>query len=298
MAENLTCVEREEFFTLNNGNKIPVLGLGTFNQKELSKVAKASTKIGYKLFDTSPAYKTEKSLSEGLYKGLFFSNKEKRKEYSITTKLFLSDCFDGNEYRGLKNSLRNLSTDYIDTYLLHWAHPDVFIRNYKEMEKFYKDGLVKNIGVCNMEIHHLEKLINECEIIPTINQVEVTPMLTQKPLINFCNNYNILVMTYTPFARMHDKLFNNSTLNFLAEKYNKKITQIILRWNIQQGRCVIPKTSNIERLKENFNIFDFKISEEDLLLIDKINEDFRVRFHPDIYPIEWGEEHGKTKKNI
>ena len=263
------------------------MGLGTFNQNKLIQVAKESTKIGYELFDTSAAYGTEKNLSRGLWKGLFFSNKEKRKKYSITTKLFLTDCFDGNEYRGLKNSLKALSTDYIDNYLLHWAHPDVFIHNYKEMEKFYKDGIVKNIGVCNMEIHHLKKLLNECEVVPAINQIEVTPMLTQKPVIEFCNQCGILVMAYTPFARMHEKLFNNPLLISLAEKYNKKITQIILRWNIQQGRCVIPKTSNINRLKENYDIYDFELSSEDLNLIDSINENFRVRFHPDIYPIDW-----------
>lgn len=278
---------KNKYFTLNNGNKIPSLGLGTFNQKSLIEVARESAKIGYELFDTSPAYGTEKNLSKGLWKGLFFADKQKRAKYSVTTKLFLSDCFDNNEYRGLKESLKYLSTDYIDTYLLHWAHPDVFVHNYKEMEKFYKDGLVKNIGVCNMEIHHLEKLMNECEIIPAINQVEVTPMFTQKPLIEFCQKHGILVMAYTPFARMHEKLFGNSILIELSKKYNKKMTQIILSWNIQQGRCVIPKSSNTERLRENFDIFDFDLSEEDLKLIDHINEDLRVRFHPDVYPIEW-----------
>lgn len=278
---------KDKYFVLNNGNKIPSLGLGTFNQRDLIKVAKESTKIGYKLFDTSPAYGTEKNLSKGLYKNFLFSNKEKRKKYSITTKLFLTDCFNNKEYQGLKKSLKNLSTEYIDTYLLHWAHPDVFIHNWKEMEKFYKDGIVKNIGVCNMEIHHLEKLLNECEIIPAINQVECTPILTQKPLIEFCKKHNILVMAYTPFGRMHEKLFSNSKLISLSKKYNKKITQIILSWNIQQDRCVIPKTSNTERLKENYNIFDFELTDGDLKEIDNINEDFRVRFHPDLYPIEW-----------
>ena len=277
----------ETYFTLNNGDKIPSLGLGTFNQHDLPIVARQAAQLGYELFDTSPAYGTEKKLSRGLWHGILFSNQQKRANYSITTKLFLSDCFGGQEYRGLKNSLRALSTNYIDTYLLHWAHPDVFIHNYKEMEKFYKDGLVKNIGVCNMEIHHLEKLLNECEIVPTINQIEVTPLLTQKPLIEFCKKHHILVMAYTPFGRMHEKIFKHPTLVELSQKYHKKITQIILRWNIQQGRCVIPKTSNADRLKENITIFDFEISPEDMAKIDVMNEDFRLRFHPDVYPIEW-----------
>ena len=278
---------KNKYFTLNNGNQIPSLGLGTFNSQNLSNIAKQAVKIGYKLFDTSPAYGTEKALSRGLYKGIFSTDQLRRGRVSSTTKLFLTDCFNGNEYRGLKRSLRALSTDYIDTYLLHWAHPDVFIHNYKEMEKFYKDGFVKNIGVCNMEIHHLEKLLNECEVVPAINQIEVTPLLTQKPLLEFCHKYGILVMTYTPFGRMHEKIFTHPALLSLTQKYQKKITQILLSWNIQQGRCVIPKTSNIERLKENYDIFDFELEKHDLEEIDQINENFRIRFHPDVYPIEW-----------
>lgn len=275
----------EKYFILNNKNKIPCIGLGTFNAKNLKKIAHKSADIGYELYDTSPAYGTEKRLAEGLWKRFFY--KKDRKQFFITTKLFLNNCFDNTEYLGLKKSLKKLSTDYIDNYLLHWAHPDVFIKNYKEMEKFYKDGIVKNIGVCNMEIHHLEKLMNECEIVPAINQIEITPMFTQKPLVEFCQKHGILVMAYTPFARMHEKLFTNQNLLNIAQKYDKEPTQIILRWNIQQGRCVIPKTANENRLKENFDIFDFNLSDEDLMMIDDINEDFRVRFHPDVYPIEW-----------
>ena len=282
------------FFQLNNRNKIPILGLGTFANKGniLTRTIKDAIAIGYRLFDTSPAYENEKYIGNGVWKKFLRIDDVERKKYFLTTKLFLNDCEKGTEYKGLKKSLKLLGTDYVDNYLLHWALPDKYVKNYKEMEKFYKDGLVKNIGVCNMEIHHLEKLMDKCEIIPAINQIEVTPMLTQKPLIEFCNLHNILVMSYTPFARMNEKLINNQILIELAKKYNKKLTQIILRWNIQQGRCVIPKTSSAERLKENFDIFDFEISSEDLRLIDSINENYRVRFHPDIYPMEWRKQHG------
>ena len=282
--------KKSDCFKLNNGFKIPALGLGTFNNlgPEAENAVKAASKTGYRLFDTSPAYGNE-SVLKCLWQRFFGIERSK---YIIETKLFLNSCVDNKEYSGLKESLKNLNIKYIDIYLLHWAHPKLFIKNYKEMEKFYKDGLVKTIGVCNMEIHHLEQLMNECDIVPAINQIEVTPMLTQKPLIEFCKNHGILTMAYTPFARMHEKLFNNSALIELANKYNKKPTQIILRWNIQQGRCVIPKSSNKERIKENFDIFDFVLSKEDLDLIDSINEDFRVRFHPDVYPLQWGQENG------
>lgn len=281
----------ENYFILNNYHKIPKIGLGTFNSTELTSIAKQSINLGYRLFDTSPAYRTEKPLAKGLWNHVFSS--VDRKSCYITTKLFLNCCFDNSEYKGLKKSLKQLHTEYIDNYLLHWAHPDVFIKNYKEMEKFYHDGLVRNIGVCNMDIPLLEKLLNECEVVPAINQIEITPIFTQKDIIDFCKKHNILVMAYTPFARMDERLFNNEVLKNLAQKYNKKETQIILRWNIQQGRCVIPKTSNPMRLKENFDIFDFNLSEEDLIAIDNMNLNLRVRFAPDTYPIDWRKKYGK-----
>lgn len=276
-------------FKLNNGVEIPALGLGTFgnDKKNINNVLKSASQIGYTLIDTSPAYHNEKDIAKALWCGNIFCNNVNRKKYFLETKLFLNHCYERTEYIGLKETLKRLQTDYIDSYLLHWALPDKFIKNYKEMEKFYKDGLVKSIGVCNMEIHHLEKLLNECEIVPAINQVELHPLLTQKPLEDFCRKNGILIMSYTPFGRMNEKLFSNEILVKIANKYNKKMTQIILKWNIENGRCVIPKSSNPLRLKENFDIFDFDIEKEDLDLIDSINEDYRFRFHPDIYPLDW-----------
>ena len=282
----------EDYFILNNYHKIPKLGLGTFNSKNLSTIAKESYKIGYRLFDTSSAYGTEKDLANGLWNGLFPVCK--REDVYITTKLFLDHCFRKSEYTGLKKSLKQLRTSYIDNYLLHWAHTDVFIKNYKEMEKFYHDGLVRNIGVCNMDVPLLEKLLNECEVVPAINQIEVTPIFTQSEIQAYCQKHNILVMAYTPFARMHEKLFTNKKLIELSKKYDKKITQIILRWNIQQGRCVIPKTSNVSRLYDNANVYDFELSNEDLISIDEMNQNFRVRYAPDKYPIEWRKNNAKA----
>ena len=293
--------DKDKYFVLNNFRKIPKLGLGTFNSfgNELINVVKLASEIGYQLFDTSMAYQNEKALSKGLWSNCFgVANSEKRKKYCITSKLFLDDCINNREYTGLKNSLKKLNTDYIDNYLLHWALPDKFVKNYKEMEKFYYDGLVRTIGVSNMEIHHLERLINECDVIPAINQVEITPLFTQKPLLDFCKKHNILVMAYTPFARMDERLFTNEKLISISKKYNKYPTQIILKWNIQQGRCVIPKTANPERLKDNFNIFDFMISDEDLNIIDSINENVRVRFHPDVYPVEWEKKYANIKTTL
>jgi len=160
------------------------------------------------------------------------------------------------------------------------------------MEKFCQDGLVKNIGVCNMTVPLLERLLDKCDIVPAVNQVEITPVFTQKPLLEFCRKHQILVMAYTPFGRMHEKIVQNPVLLSLQEKYNRPLTQLILHWNIAQGRCVIPKSSNVQRLRDNFNIFDFEISAEDLAKIDAVNEDFRIRFDPDVYPLEWRKQNG------
>lgn len=286
-----------QYFELNNDFKIPHLGFGTFPMYGdiLISALKSAKEIGYKLFDTSPAYGNERDLAIGLYrrKIKFFGNVN-RDKYLIQTKLFLDYCINHKEIEGLRQSLKSLNTDYIDIYLMHWADPETFIDNWKAMEKFYKDGLIKTIGVSNMEQHHLEKILDKCEIVPAINQIEITPMLTQKKLMEFCNQNNIHVQAYSPFARMHEKLFNNQILQDISAKHNKKITQIILKWNIQQDRSVVPKSQTPERLKENMDIYDFELSKEELDMIDSINEDFRVRYHPNVYPVEWRKENAKN----
>ena len=277
-----------KYFTLNDGNKIPALGLGTFpmNGKILRTVAKEAYLQGYRLFDTSAAYGNEKALGDGLFGRFLFKTGFDRKSMFLSTKLFLDACRTNTEKKQLIKSLKNLRVKYIDLWLMHWADIDYFIKNYKVMEELKKEGLAKSIGVCNFEIHHLEKLMDKCEIIPAVNQVECHPLLTQKPLIEFCNKNKILVESYSPFARMDERLIEHSILCEIAKKYNKKVTQIILKWNIQQGRIVIPKTSNLERLYENIDIENFELTNNELLSIDNINQDIRVRFHPDIYPQE------------
>jgi diketogulonate reductase-like aldo/keto reductase len=287
----------KEMFKLNNGLEIPQIGFGTYpmNGEILVSALKSAKEIGYKLFDTSPAYGNEMDLAKGLYiRKIRFLGNVSREKYIIQSKLFLNHCITRKEITGLKESLKRLNTDYIDIYLMHWADPETFVDNWKAMEKFYKDGLVKTIGVSNMEQHHLEKILDSCEVVPSVNQVEVTPIFTQKPLIAFCNQNKIHVEAYSPFARMHEKIFNNQILKDIALKHNKKITQVILKWNIQQGRSVIPKSQTPERLKDNLDIYDFELSGEDLNMIDSINENFRVRFHPDIYPREWREKNAKN----
>ncbi len=165
--------------------------------------------------------------------------------------------------------------------MFHWPVTGYFVETYKEIEKLYKDGFVKAIGVCNCHQHHLEKIMQECEIMPMVNEIEVHPLFTQKPLIQFCKDNNIHIIAYPPLARNDDRLRKNLILRDIAYKYNKTIYQIILRWDIQNGLTPIPRSKNVERNRANINVFDFCLTEEEMKAIDSININSRLRFDPD-----------------
>lgn len=267
-----------EYFILNNGIKMPAIGLGTFpmTRLELIRVFFQATACGYISFDTSAAYGNERWL--GLAQWL---SRKKRENLFFTTKLSNQQQREGNIRKALEDSLHLLKLDYVDLYLMHWPNPETYLKSWKEMEKLYEEKLIRAIGVCNFHEHHLKKLFEVANIIPAVNQVEIHPLLSQKSLINFCKQYNIQMEAYSPLARMNDKLIKNKVLIDLAVKYGKTVTQIIFRWNYQNGVVVIPKTSNKKRLLENISFFDFELSNEDMKMIDNINCNFRVRHNPD-----------------
>lgn len=267
-----------KYFILNNGIKMPVIGLGTFPMKrlELFKVFFQATSCGYTSFDTSSAYGNERWL--GLAQWI---SRKQRDKLFFSTKLSNAQQREGNIRKALENSLRLLKLDYIDLYLMHWPNPETYLKSWKEMEKLYEEKLIRAIGVCNFHEHHLNKLFSVANIIPAVNQIELHPLLSQKPLINFCKKYNIQVEAYSPLARMDENLIKNKTLIDLSKKYNKTVSQVIFRWNYQNNIIVIPKTSHKKRLIENIDFFDFEISNEDMKKIDLINCNFRVRYNPD-----------------
>lgn len=267
-----------KYFILNNGIKMPVIGLGTFPMRrlELFKVFFQATSCGYTSFDTSSAYGNERWL--GLAQWI---SRKQREKLFFTTKLSNSQQREGSIRKALEDSLRLLKLDYIDLYLMHWPNPETYLKSWKEMEKLYEEKLIRAIGVCNFHEHHLNKLFSVANVIPAVNQIELHPLLSQKPLVNFCKKYNIQIEAYSPLARMNEKLIKNKTLIDLSKKYNKTISQIIFRWNYQNNIIVIPKTSHKNRLIENIDFFDFEISSDDIKKIDLINCDFRVRHNPD-----------------
>lgn len=267
-------------------DKIPFLGKyvnavicrinSRINQRKWVDSLAASLKIGYRMIDYSSAYGNEHLLHKAIKKsGL------KREDLFIISRASNEDQYNHRVRESFMDSMRKIGVDYLDLYMFHWPVTDYYIETYKELEKLYKEGLVKAIGVCNCHQHHLKAIMEACEIVPMVNEFEVHPLFTQKPLIQFCNEHNIHVIAYTPLARNDDRLRKNLILRNIAKKYNKTIYQVILRWDIQNGLSPIPRSKNQERNRANFDVFDFELTDEEMTAIDSININSRLRFDPD-----------------
>ena len=262
----------------NNGVEMPLIGLGTFpmNGLKLALIIRKAVKMGYRSFDTASAYGNEKWLGRGIR---FFG--KRRSDLFITTKLSNSSQRTGDVKAAFQNSMSRLGIKYLDLYLMHWPNPETYLKSWKQMEALYKDGLVRAIGVCNFHEHHLKSLLEIADVVPVINQVELHPLLSQANLVEFCEKCRIKTSAYSPLARMNDKLIKNKVLNEIAEKHQKTVPQIILRWDYQNKIVSIPKSSNPVRLKQNISIFDFNLSEDEMDMINQLNINFRVRHNPD-----------------
>lgn len=267
-----------EEFTLNNDVKMPVIGLGTYpmNGSILIETMLAAIENGYSSFDTSSAYENSEAIGEAIR----ISGK-KREQIFITTKLSNTQQRSGDIEESLRRSLRILGLEYIDLYLMHWPNPGTYLKSWIEMEKLYIKGLTRSIGVSNFHEHHLNKLLKVAKIAPMINQIELHPYLNQKQLVKYCEKNSIKIQAYSPFARMHKELIKDKLLVKIANKYQKTIPQIILRWNFQNGIISIPKTQNITRLKENISIFNFSLNREEIEEINGLNKNLRIRYDPD-----------------
>lgn len=260
--------------TLSNGVQMPWLGLGVFKAEgdELEKAINIAIQEGYRSIDTAAMYGNEKDVGR-----IVKQCEVPREELFITTKVWNDDQGFENTLTAFEKSRKNLDVDYIDLYLIHWPVKGKYKETWKALEKLYKDGLVRAIGVCNFQIHRLKDLMADCEIVPMVNQVECHPLLTQKSLLSFCKQNNIQLEAWSPL--MKGDVVNQSTLIDLAKKYNKTPAQIVLRWDLQNEVVVIPKSVNETRIKENADIFDFEISEADMKKIDELN--INKRYGPD-----------------
>lgn len=262
---------------LNNDREMPILGLGVYKatgENEAENAIIAAADAGYRLIDTASVYKNEENVGRGIMKcGV------PRKDLFITTKVWNTAQRLGDIQGAFERSLDRLKLDYVDLYLIHWPVPGCYLSTWKELEEIQKSGRALSIGVSNFEIRHLEELAKVSDVVPAVNQIECHPLCYPKELIEYCQDHGIQVQAYAPLAR--GAYLDNDVLCVLGTKYGRTPAQIGLRWAVQKGISVIPKSSNPERIISNGNIFDFVIEQEDMDILDTLNENYHSASIPE-----------------
>ncbi|WP_426432701.1 aldo/keto reductase [Staphylococcus xylosus] len=274
-----------ENITFYNGNEMPIVGLGTFrveNNDECAASVKHAIENGYTHIDTAMIYENEDKVGQGIAEGLA-STGLKRSDLFITSKLWLDDYGRQNVADAYETSLNKLGLDYLDLYLMHWPGTDeaLMIDTWQGMEDLYKNDKVKNIGVSNFNIEHLEALLAQVSIKPVINQVEFHPYLLQSSLNRYLEVQNIHMESWSPL--MNAQILEDETVNAVANEVGKTPAQVIIRWNIEHGVVVIPKSVTPSRIEENINVFDFALTAAQIEKLDNLNEERRIGPDPAKY---------------
>ncbi|WP_202079564.1 aldo/keto reductase [Caldalkalibacillus salinus] len=263
---------------------MPRFGLGVFKVQDGDEVVqsvKAALDTGYRSIDTAAVYKNEEGVGQALAE-----TDVPREEIFVTTKLWNSEQGYDSTLKAFDESLKKLGLDYVDLYLIHWPLPKKgkFKETWQAFEKLYEEGRVRAIGVSNFNAHHLEELMEDCKVKPMVNQVEFHPKLTQQKVHEFCKQHQIQLEAWSPL--MQGQLLDNPTIVEIANKHDKSPAQVILRWDLQNEVVTIPKSIKPHRIKENADIFDFELSQEDMDKISALNEDQRVGPDPDVFDRE------------
>jgi diketogulonate reductase-like aldo/keto reductase len=256
---------------------MPWFGLGVYKiqeGKEMITTVQKALEFGYRSFDTAALYQNEEGLGKAIH-----TSSIPREDLFITSKVWNTDQGYDSTLKAFHDSLNRLQLDYLDLYLIHWPVPNLYKDTWKALERLYKEKRVKAIGVSNFQIHHLKNIMNDANVIPMVNQVEYHPKLTQNDLLTFCKQENIQLEAWSPLMR--GKLQDNPVLIEIAKKHAKTVAQVILRWDLQNEVITIPKTTKADRLMENANIFDFVLTDEEMIAVNGLNENLRTGQDPD-----------------
>lgn len=253
---------------LNNGVEIPIEGLGVYQINDPDQCEQAvlnAIASGYRSIDTATAYYNEEAVGAAIGK-----SGVPREELFLTTKLWIQDAGYENAKKAFQTSINKLGIDYLDLYLIHQPYGDYY-GSWRAMEELYNEGRIRAIGVCNFDADQITDLILHNEVVPAVNQVECHPFFQQKELLSTLEEYSVKMEAWGPLAQGSCGIWENKTLGELSKKYKKSVAQIVLRWHIQRGVIIIPKSVHTEHMESNIHIYDFELSKEDMLCLDELD---------------------------
>jgi len=258
--------------TLNDGVDMPYLGLGTYQAIATPDITNAviyALNMGYRHIDTAEMYNNESFVAEGIRQ-----SDVSREDIFITTKVWPNHFGADKTIKACKKSLKRLGTDYIDLYLLHWPSPVTHYEAWEALIKLKERGLCRSIGVSNFDVEQIQRLIDHSDVAPSVNQVEFHPFNFKRAILEYCQSHDVVLEAYSPLAR--GRRFDHTQIQDLSRKYQKTPAQIFLRWSLQHDVIIIPKSQHKDRIRENADVFDFQLSEEDMQLLNSLNESYSV----------------------
>ncbi|MDL2257079.1 aldo/keto reductase [Bacteroidales bacterium OttesenSCG-928-I14] len=275
-----TLAQNVSKITLSNGQTMPQLGFGTWTVIEsASRCVKDAVELGYRLFDSAQGYENEENVYQGIKKSGI-----NRSEVFITTKISPDNMRNGTVRESLDKSIEAFGGDYLDLVLIHWPVQEKIQETWQIMEEYVEKGKIKSIGLSNFNPHHYEALMKYAKIKPVLNQIEIHPYFSNQENVEYFKKQGLAVQCWSPLAS--GKVIEDETLLKLAEKYDKSVAQIVLRWDIQRGLLTIPRSENKEHIAENIEVFNFELSDEDMKIINSLNRNERtsVKNNPDSFP--------------
>jgi len=271
--------------TLNNGIEMPILGFGVYqitDAEECERSVYEAIQAGYRLIDTAAAYMNEEAVGKAIKR-----SGVPREKLFITTKLWIQDASYESAKKAFEKSLKRLQLEYLDLYLIHQPFGDVY-GAWRAMEELYQEGKIKAIGVSNFHPDRIIDFIVHNKVVPAVNQIETHPFNQQIETQKFLQENGVQIQSWGPFAEGKNDIFQNELLLSIGKKYSKSVAQVILHWLIQRGVVVIPKSARKERIEENFNVFDFQLSEEDMNVIVALDTKSSLFFdHRDPAMVKW-----------